>query len=167
MGASVELALPPSAADDMRRTLSSCLDEVWRRGVDGYFETTAAQRSRRSYALLTSAADRCEAWLICWPPGTGAPWHDHGAASGLARVIGGVLHEARHVPLAARAAERRWRVGETIELPFGVRHEVQNLASRAAYSLHVYAPRLAHMTFYERNAAGELAVSHIEEARTW
>ncbi|HKU40664.1 MAG TPA: cysteine dioxygenase family protein [Polyangiales bacterium] len=151
----------------MRTTLAVCLDEVWRRGAESYFEARCTELARRSYALLTGAADSCEAWLICWPPGSAAPWHDHGTARGLARVVSGVLHETRLVPGTAHAAERRWRVGDTIELPLGVRHEVQNHAARAAFSLHVYDPRLSHMTFYERGAAGELSVSYIEEARQW
>ena len=63
--------------------------------------------------------------------------------------------------------QRLWRPAQVIELPQGVRHDVRNVTRRAAYSIHVYDPRLEHMTFYQRDAAGTLQPLRTELPREW
>ena len=43
--------------------------------------------------LRLDSSDDFELWLISWPAGTGAGWHDHGAASGAFTVLRGTLTE--------------------------------------------------------------------------
>jgi len=158
---------PLPAAGVLHQALASCRAEVLRRGLPAFLPAACARLDRRSYVLLEPAVDGCEAWLICWPPGTGAPWHDHGAARGVARVLRGSLREQRELAGAAHTLRRDWRPGAVIELAHGVRHDVHNIARRVAYSIHVYDPRLAQMTFYERDAAGALSPLRTEQSREW
>jgi predicted metal-dependent enzyme (double-stranded beta helix superfamily) len=121
--------------------------------------------AQRSYVRLPSRAG-CEAWLIVWPPGSRAPLHDHGLASALASVLCGELSEALQHGTDP-FIQRTWRAGATVEIVQGARHEVWNPGERTAYSLHVYTPRLASMTYYERTEAGGLQVLHTERAENW
>lgn len=121
--------------------------------------------AQRSYVRLPSRAG-CEAWLICWPAGARAPLHDHGGASALATMLVGELREWLQ-PYPGSSIERCWRRDARIEIPTHARHEVWNDSEVTAYSLHVYAPRLASMTFYERTQSGELRALHSEDAQQW
>ena len=121
--------------------------------------------AQRSYVRLPSHAG-CEAWLIVWPPGSRAPLHDHGVASALASVLRGELSEALQLG-SDPFIQRTWRAGVTLEIPEGARHEVWNAGERTAYSLHVYTPRLASMTFYEHTEGGGLQVLRSERAEDW
>ena len=156
---------PPSAAGSLYESLGHCRAEVLRRGVQAFLPAGSARLDHRSYALLEPPIDGCEAWLICWPPGTGAPWHDHGSARGIACVLQGSLTERRFA--TTRVLQRTWRPAQVIELPHGVRHDVRNASRRAAYSIHVYDPRLEQMTFYQRDAAGTLQPLRTEQSREW
>jgi Cysteine dioxygenase type I len=119
----------------------------------------------RSYVRLPSRSG-CEVWLICWPAGSRAPLHDHGEASALATMLHGELREWLK-PEQDAAVTRIWRGSETVEIPVHARHEVWNESEHTAYSLHVYAPRLASMTFYERAASGEMRALRREDAQQW
>lgn len=147
------------------RTLERCralvrsgAHEAW---IDG--EQAATERTY----LRLAASPAAEAWLIRWPPGSVAPLHDHGAAYGLAHVIEGALHEWRFEPESAHPHLRKWTSSRAVELAHGTCHEVRNLGRDTAYSIHVYAPRLAHMTFYARAASGKLEPLRREAASQW
>jgi predicted metal-dependent enzyme (double-stranded beta helix superfamily) len=123
-----------------------------------------AHGSERSYLRLPTAVG-CEAWLICWPPGSKAPLHDHGGAAGFASVLSGELCEwlypnGRNNQAGAltqeHCVERIWQSGAIIRVDPHACHEVRNLTDNTVYSLHVYQPRLQSMTYYERTEAGEL-----------
>jgi predicted metal-dependent enzyme (double-stranded beta helix superfamily) len=158
---------PLSAASALREALLGCHTEVLRRGLAAFLAPACERLDRRSYALLEATRGGCEAWLICWPPGTGAPWHDHGSARGIARVLRGSLREERQLPCTTRALRRAWRTDDVIELPQGVRHDVQNATRQAAYSIHVYDPQLLQMTFYQREVGGMLRPLRTEQSREW
>lgn len=147
--------------------LGECLLQVRREGLLATFEAARAGSLERGYLALAPAAVRCEAWLIRWPPGTIAPLHDHGTAHGLAQVLSGALDETRFASSASRALYREWTPEQVIVLPVGACHEVRNVGAGVAYSIHVYAPRLEHMTFYDRGAAGELRPLRQELADQW
>lgn len=149
----------------LARVLHACLRDLARTGLPEHFET--AKGAPRSYVRLAPSAIGCEAWLICWPPGASAPLHDHGPARGLAQVVQGSLHEWRSSGPTSDGTERIWQPGRPVQLPFGVRHEVQNRSTEVAYSVHLYDPRLERMTFYERTEGGELHAIRREEAREW
>lgn len=118
----------------------------------------------RSYVRLPSPA-ACETWLIHWPPGSDAPLHDHGDASAVALVLRGELRE--RALISGQWFERSWQSQCVVELPKHIRHTVWNESEQAAYSLHVYAPGLSHMTYYERNANGILRAIRTEESEQW
>ncbi|HEY2736097.1 MAG TPA: cysteine dioxygenase family protein [Polyangiales bacterium] len=122
--------------------------------------------ARRSYLRLPTRAD-CEAWLICWPIGSSAPLHDHGGADGVAAVLTGQLHERRYLASAQRWIEQAWKPGAIIELAVPTCHAVHNLEPRVSYSIHVYAPRLDSMTFYEQNAEGGIERVRQEARSEW
>jgi hypothetical protein len=122
--------------------------------------TVYPRGAERSYVRLPSRG--CEVWLICWPPGSMAPLHDHGSASALATMLSGELQEWLK-PIDGASVERLWRSDATLEIPAFARHEVWNASEHTAYSLHVYTPRLQAMTFYERLASGELRVLRRED----
>lgn len=119
----------------------------------------------RSYIRLPSLVAGCETWLIRWPPGSEAPLHDHGDASAVASVLRGALHERAN--LGAEWFDRAWQTQAQVELPKHIRHHVWNETKQDAYSVHVYAPSLARMTFYERSMNGLLRAIRTEEAAQW
>jgi predicted metal-dependent enzyme (double-stranded beta helix superfamily) len=118
----------------------------------------------RSYLRLPSASG-CETWLIRWPPGSEAPLHDHGDASAVALVLRGELRE--RAICGADWFERSWQPQVSVELPKHIRHRVWNEREQDAYSVHVYAPSLARMTFYEHTSNGMLRAIRTEESQQW
>jgi hypothetical protein len=118
----------------------------------------------RSYVRLPSAPG-CETWLIRWPPGSSAPMHDHGEASAVALILRGELRERAFAD--ERWFDRIWAVDSTVELPRHIRHTVWNESDQDAYSVHVYAPGLSSMTFYEQCEAGILRAIRTEGAEQW
>lgn len=86
------------------------------------------------------------AWLITWPPGSSSGWHDHGDAGGAFTTIAGRLTEySRGDGVTVRS------VGVRDSWSFSAAHvhDVRNLGSVPATSVHVYSPRLASMTRYQ------------------
>lgn len=124
-----------------------------------------ARGAERAYLRLPSR-EGCETWLIVWPPGARAPLHDHGGASALATVLSGELRESLQFG-TGHWVERTWRSGSRCEIAAHARHEVWNASENTAYSLHVYTPRLASMTFYERTREGGLRTLHSQRAEPW
>ena len=103
---------------------------------------------QRRWARLARRPD-CELWLICWPPGSLAPLHDHGGATGGAVVLAGTLIERAWVTTPAPGWKlTSWTPGSVHSFGANHLHEVANRSERVAYSVHVYAPRLDSMTFY-------------------
>jgi hypothetical protein len=147
--------------------LATCCRQVREGELLEAFEEQQHGAVERAYWRLSPAAMRCEAWLIRWPAGSVAPLHDHGRAHGVARVLAGTLHELRFVPGAARPQAGTWHPGESIVIARGLCHEVRNTSERTAYSVHVYAPRLERMTFYDRGACGELRPVRQERSTQW
>lgn len=100
-----------------------------------------------------AALDTWEAWLITWPSGHGVEVHDHGDAAGAVAVVGGELTElvARRASgrLTGDLARRTLPTGTVRRVPTGQIHDVLNLGSRPATSIHVYGPSLTTMTFYD------------------
>jgi predicted metal-dependent enzyme (double-stranded beta helix superfamily) len=151
----------------LERALVACCRQVHDQQLVDIFEAREAGAVERAYLRLEPTAIYYEAWLIRWPPGSVAPLHDHGGAHGVAHVLGGALHELRFTPGLAAPQHRDWLPGAEIDLALGTCHEVRNTAQAVAYSVHVYAPRLERMTFYDRGAAGELRPVRQERSREW
>jgi len=110
---------------------------------DGWIERVRLRADRRWYERLYDGPDY-DVWVISWLPGQSTGFHDHGASSGAFVVATGILEEHRpdgrvHV---ARADEPR---------AFGPNytHDVRNVSSAPAVSIHAYSPPLTEMNEYE------------------
>ena len=117
-----------------------------------------ADPPERTWDLMAASED-FEAWIVGWPPGGAIEWHDHGGAGGAVVVASGTLveHAAEGSPAdAARLRTTAIGVGEA--LLFGPRHvhDVVNAGTVPAVSVHVYAPRLKSMTYFDLDG-GRLA----------
>lgn len=93
---------------------------------------------------------RVDIWLISWLPEQGTQLHDHGGSSGAFTVLTGTLTEA--VPSGRSEVSIRDAVrpaGHSVG--FGPRyvHDVRNLGTEAAVSVHAYSPPLTTMTYYD------------------
>jgi hypothetical protein len=99
---------------------------------------------------LHAELDEAQIWLLTWLPGQGTPLHDHGESAGAFAVAGGTLTEL------VVSGRRRTPTASTAELETGrlrffgphYVHQVTNLSTEPAVSLHVYAPRLTLMNTY-------------------
>jgi hypothetical protein len=185
----VDQAAPPRAraavrSVDSQRSAARIELECWRARLS--FDdlprapTAYAPGAARSYLRLPACVG-CEAWLISWPPDSCSPLHDHGGARGFASVLHGELRECVRLAQPAlersnqstrnssanRWLERAWQTGGVIEIASDACHEVWNASTQTVYSLHVYEPKLASMTFYERTAAGGVRALRDERAEQW
>jgi predicted metal-dependent enzyme (double-stranded beta helix superfamily) len=107
----------------------------------------------RWYLPLLEQDDLC-AWLITWAPGTLLPFHDHGTATGALAIVAGELVEEVSTRSRVEAGLppshlNRLPAGTIEPLVADLVHEVRNEGLVPAVSIHVYAPRLDGMTFYE------------------
>lgn len=104
----------------------------------------------RWYRRLHTADDH-EVWLLSWLPGQGTGLHDHGGASGAFTVVAGHLHERSLTAVPGRRTAARTRVlgpGAVREFGPSYVHEVTNIGTEPAVSVHVYTPRLTAMTIF-------------------
>jgi len=109
------------------------------------------RQSGRSWQLMVASED-FEAWVIAWPPGGAIDLHDHGDASGAVVVTRGELVET----IVAEHADGRVEIdtnvlspGRSVTFCGAHVHDIVNRSTTPALSVHVYAPRLTTMTFYE------------------
>jgi hypothetical protein len=120
----------------------------------------------RWYVPLTADEDH-EAWLLGWPAGGGIELHDHGDSFGAVCVLEGALVEtyaSRPGPSGAsgRMDSRRLAPGSLIAFGPDHVHDIANHGPAQALSIHVYAPRLRSMTFYEPGRDGALVAVRTE-----
>jgi uncharacterized RmlC-like cupin family protein len=106
----------------------------------------------RHWARLV-APPGIDLWLLTWLPDQATDLHDHGDAAAAIRVVRGQLSETRPDP-QGRLTSRSLTAGATYDVPAGVIHDVLNPGTERAVSLHAYAPRLTHMTFWSAGPAG-------------
>jgi quercetin dioxygenase-like cupin family protein len=100
-----------------------------------------------------------DAWLLSWPPGTSVTPHDHGESTGAFAVVCGSVSEVRWQ--ATGRTTRTLRAGDSITIPPGVVHDVR-ADGDAALSVHVYAPPLSTMAYYDDSGhvlVGEQAIA--------
>jgi predicted metal-dependent enzyme (double-stranded beta helix superfamily) len=94
---------------------------------------------------------RMDVWLISWLPTQGTQLHDHGGSAGSFTVLTGELTETVVASSgdSARARDLRRAAGSTVG--FGARyiHDVRNLGTEPAVSVHVYSAPLSSMTYYD------------------
>jgi hypothetical protein len=104
--------------------------------------------TKRSWVRLCSTDD-FDAWLISWPPGDAVEFHDHGESAGAFVVLHGALVEVEPGGMAGAQCRRPLPSGARRAVPRGAVHDVVNESSASALSVHVYAPPLHAMTFYD------------------
>jgi Cysteine dioxygenase type I len=106
---------------------------------------------RRVWELIDSSQD-FEAWVIGWPPGGAIELHDHGESGGAVVVAQGELVE---MVITEDGKEPRAMTNTVLPESASVTfdrshiHEIVNLGPGPAISVHVYAPRLTAMTYYD------------------
>jgi hypothetical protein len=106
---------------------------------------------RRVWELIDSSQD-FEAWVIGWPPGGAIELHDHGDSGGALVVAQGELVEMVITEDGKGAVAMTNTVLPTsASVIFGRSHihEIVNPGAGPAISVHVYAPRLTEMTYYD------------------
>ncbi|MBV8692086.1 MAG: cysteine dioxygenase [Actinobacteria bacterium] len=127
----------------------------WRRYVTGDW-------SARWYERFALERD-FEAWLIGWPQDHGIDLHDHGGSAGGFALVEGSLIESyldRGRPRRPRRVrQRRWNAGESVAFGADHVHDLVNVRSTPALSVHVYSPPLGEMTFYGSRLDRQLARS--------
>lgn len=132
------------AQDLARRT------EIWRPRVQFDHDSR--------YAARLAVNDDYEAWLLTWLPGQSTGLHDHGSSTGAFIVLAGALHEAVLAPTSGRqpSALLRRTLAASRYRTFteGYVHDVTNLGTAPAVSLHVYAPALDTMRRFVLDASG-------------
>jgi hypothetical protein len=109
--------------------------------------------SRRWYRRL-ELTESYEIWLLTWLTGQHTGFHDHGEAAGAFTVVQGQLVETLAQP--GRRAVRRRTTSQGSVRTFGARHlhDVSNVTSAAAVSVHAYSPPLTAMRRYQMEASG-------------
>jgi hypothetical protein len=107
---------------------------------------------RRCYRRLRSD-DTLDVWLIGWATGQATELHDHGDSLGALTVVSGSLSERRWAPHRGGIRVRPLPAGRSQGFRIGHVHDVVNLSSMSAVSVHAYSPPLTVMSYYEFDAA--------------
>ncbi len=116
----------------------------------------------RHYVRLVRT-EAFEAWLLTWTSEQGIELHDHGGSAGVVLVVEGELVERfTDVTSQAPLREAYWPRGSTRAFGPGHVHDLRNTGGGPATSIHVYAPPLSTMTFYEHRAPDYLARHRVE-----
>lgn len=150
--------------DAPRRRLEPCQ-------MSGVARTLARRASRvlgphpfaRRCWFRLARSDAFEAWAIGWPPGGSIDLHDHGEARGTVLVVSGELTETFIASSPTGDVVTKSTVipqSNSTSFPRNYIHDVANTGAIDAVSVHVYAPRLRSMTFYD------LADGRLTELRT-
>ena len=98
--------------------------------------------------LRILATEHYDVWLLRWPAGTAVNPHHHGDSDAAFVVSSGALKETRW--LDGRREERPIAPGHGVTVERGVVHDVA--APVEALSVHVYAPPLSRMAFFDDRA---------------
>jgi hypothetical protein len=120
----------------------------------------------RRFELL-ELTDDFDIWAIHWPQGRGLDLHDHGGAAGALWVVEGSLEE-HYIGVGATVARRSIVAGGGAAFGPSYVHDVVNVETTPATSVHAYSPPLESMTFYRRDGR-DLRVERAEyrSAPSW
>jgi predicted metal-dependent enzyme (double-stranded beta helix superfamily) len=100
---------------------------------------------------------RVDLWLISWLPSQSTELHDHGGSSGAFTVLSGELTEA--VPTrGARIRELPRAAGATVSFGPHYIHDVRNMGTEPAVSVHAYSPPLTSMNYYDLDETGPVRI---------
>ena len=106
--------------------------------------------------------DNVDVWLLSWMQDQTTELHDHGDSTAAFTVVQGALEELRVQGGELTATDLR--PGRTQWVSPGVVHDVRNVESLPAVSLHAYSPPLTSMTYY-RQTGGGLVPTHTVTGR--
>lgn len=98
--------------------------------------------------------------LMTWLTEQGTGLHDHGGSSGAFYVVTGVVREqvaTRMVSGAYEIREKDHRVGDARVFGTTYIHDMTNVESEPAVSIHIYAPSLTSLTRYHWSPTGPVA----------
>jgi quercetin dioxygenase-like cupin family protein len=95
---------------------------------------------------------RVDIWVISWLPTQCTELHDHGGSSGSFTVLSGELSEA--VPTGPGIHDTVRHSGDSVGFGPHYVHDVRNLSSEPAVSVHAYSPPLTTMNFYDLGETG-------------
>jgi len=104
------------------------------------------EEPQRWWARL-ALTDSVEIWLLSWLPGQGTPPHDHGGAAGSFTVLRGGLIEDYVYP-ESPIRSHRLAAGAGVGFSGSRAHQVRNLDTEPAASVHAYSPPLRPMREY-------------------
>jgi len=138
-------ALSPARLGQLVREIAAA-QESWRPIVHFSAE-------RRWYRRLVLAEDH-EIWLLSWLPGQHTGFHDHGEARGAFAVAQGELRETLARPGRNRVRNRCASAGSVTAFGASHLHDVSNVTTTPAVSVHAYSPPLTAMRRYEMTASG-------------
>jgi mannose-6-phosphate isomerase-like protein (cupin superfamily) len=103
-----------------------------------------------------------DVWLLSWLRDQTTELHDHGGSTAAFTVVQGALEEVRIE--AGKLSATDLRPGRTQWVAPGVVHDVRNVESLPAVSIHAYSPPLTSMTYY-RQDGGSLVPTHTVTGR--
>jgi len=110
--------------------------------------------------LRILATESYDVWLLRWPAGTAVSPHHHGDSDAAFVVSSGALKETRW--LDGRREERPIAPGQGATVERGIVHDVG--APVEALSVHVYAPPLARMAFFDDQAERVLLEAPVDQS---
>lgn len=120
---------------------------------------------RESQWVELDSSPEHQIWLLSWPAGTYNGWHDHGdSASAFQVVSGSLLEKTSH---NQRREFRTIMAGEGRSLEQNQIHELANVRTHTALSVHVYAPRLTTTTWYAITPTGLQSKSAVGSGFDW
>jgi hypothetical protein len=125
-------ALTSSVADDVRA---------------GLYEVHADEHDRWHVRLLCD--DVVDIWLISWTTDQGTQLHDHGGSSGAFTVVSGQLSEATWTPGLEKLTETPRSARDSVIFGPHYVHDVRNIHTETAVSVHAYSPPLSAMNYYD------------------
>ena len=108
--------------------------------------TPTVPPGERRHVRVRCTADH-DVCVIVWGAGSGVDLHDHGPSAGAFAVVRGALTETDASEDAPEP--RRVAAGDDRALAPGILHAVRNEGRTVAVSVHVYAPPLTTMGFYD------------------
>jgi rhodanese-related sulfurtransferase/predicted metal-dependent enzyme (double-stranded beta helix superfamily) len=115
---------------------------------EAWIDRVRLRTGERWYERLERREDY-EVWAISWLPGQATGFHDHGGSAGAFAVAFGTLEEHRHGVQANTVSQGQVRAFGPHDV-----HDVRNVSTAPAISIHAYSPPLSIMHRYELADAG-------------
>ncbi|WP_344827718.1 cysteine dioxygenase family protein [Actinocorallia longicatena] len=155
-------------ADVSRTPVSKDLAERARllaENCDEWLHRVRLDPQGRWYERLHADADH-EVWIISWLPGQSTGFHDHGGSAGAFAVALGSLKE---VAVNGNGTVSTWTLEAGQAHGFGEHyiHDVRNVSTAPAISVHVYAPVLSTINRFDLSPSGELVTLKTEQSEEW